>query len=132
MVVRSPASKARRRVDVDEAVANDPGRSDLDRAAAVSRIARRKSTIPPALATTRRQCIARARAQKVVLREIAARLGVTVPRVIQLLNEHRRREATDCAAAGGLPETAFEIHQIDPDCLDNATPGRLEDQQVHR
>ena len=92
MVAGSPAAKARRRVDPDVVVATDVSQPDLDRAAAVSRIARRKSTVPARLAAIRRQCIARVRADGVVLDEIAQHIGVTVPRVIQLLADHRNRE----------------------------------------
>jgi hypothetical protein len=81
----------------DLVLAHDPDQGDLDRAAAVSRVARRKGTVPPPLAAIRRECIFRVRSTGVVLGVIADRIGVSVPRVIQLLAEHRMRQGADHA-----------------------------------
>lgn len=81
-------AKARRVADI--MTAHDPAQGDLDRAAAVSRIARRKGTLPAPLAEIRRQCIARAR-EAHTLAEIGRQIQLTVPRVIQLLAQHRSR-----------------------------------------
>lgn len=82
----------------DLVLAHDPDQGDLDRAAAVSRVARRKGTVPPPLAAIRRECIERARSTGMVLSEIAAQIGITVPRVIQLLADHRDRQGADHVA----------------------------------
>lgn len=83
----------------DVVLATNPDAADLDRAAAVSRVARSKGTVPPALAAIRRECIARARGTGTALAVIAGQLGVTVPRVIQLLADYRNREGADRVGA---------------------------------